>query len=70
MELKYSYYYFISALDPETCKKIIEHGESKLKQDQENGIDTKGFTFGETQKGGMSIDNNMPQAELSKQELK
>jgi hypothetical protein len=70
MELKYSYYYFISALDPETCKKIIELGESRLKQDQENGLDTNGFTFGETQKGGISVDNNMPQAELTKQQLK
>lgn len=74
MELKYSYYYFKSAIDPETCQKIIDLGTSKLEEDRSNGVSTTGYTFGETQKGGYldenSPDSDTPQGELTKQQLK
>lgn len=68
MELKNTYYWFKSALSPETCQKIIDAGSAKIEADKAAGISTAAYTFGETQKG--SPNAIMPQGEQSRQELK
>jgi PKHD-type hydroxylase len=50
MQLKNSYYYFKSALSPELCKKIIDHGLKILDENKKKGIDTSAVTFGNNHK--------------------
>jgi len=69
MQLKYSYYYFKSAIPPETCKRIIDLGVSKLTAEKEKGINVEAYTFGDRQKSAVG-DGVPAQGELSRQELK
>jgi len=50
MQLQHSYYYFKSALSPEQCKKIIDHGLKKLDESKKKGIDTSAVTLGNNHK--------------------
>jgi predicted 2-oxoglutarate/Fe(II)-dependent dioxygenase YbiX len=50
MELKNNYYWFQSALSPEVCDEILKLGKEKLKSEEESGISTEAYTFGDTQK--------------------
>jgi PKHD-type hydroxylase len=56
MDLKYSYFWFKSALTPETCTRIIELGKSKLAEEEAKGNSTEGYTFGQRQKGALGKD--------------
>lgn len=68
MQLKYSYFFFKSAIPPETCQRIIDLGVSKLELERSQGLNVEAYTFGDRQKGAL---NNAPsQGELSRQELK
>jgi PKHD-type hydroxylase len=69
MELRNTYYYFKSALDPETCAKIIKLGTDKIAANKAAGLSTEAYTFGDTQKSKMGADAQ-PQGELAKDELK
>ena len=68
MELRNTYYYFKSAIAPDTCEKIIKMGTDKIAADKAAGFSTTAYTFGETQKGGGGA--TTPQGEQSRQELK
>lgn len=68
MELKNTYYYFLNAITPEICKKIIDHGTAKIAAEKAAGLSTEAYTFGDTQKSTMP--NAMPQGESVKDELK
>lgn len=56
MQLQNSYYWFKSAIPPETCKQIIELGTSKIKEEEAKGNSTEAYTFGDQQKGAMGED--------------
>jgi PKHD-type hydroxylase len=45
------YWYFQSAINPETCQKIIDLGESRLQEIESSGGSTSAVTFGDNQKG-------------------
>ncbi len=68
MQLKYSYFYFKSAIPPETCQRIIDLGKSKLESERSQGLNVEAYTFGDRQKGALS--DAPAQGELSRQELK
>jgi PKHD-type hydroxylase len=68
MDLKNKYYHFVSALTPEICSKIIDHGTSIIKKNKELGLDTSGTTFGDKHKS--AIKDGKPQEDKSKQQLK
>ncbi len=67
MQLQNSYYYFKSAISPETCQKIINAGLEKIKEVESTGISTTAFTFGNSEKSARP--NAIPQGELSLSEL-
>lgn len=56
MQLKNSYYYFKSAIDPDICQKIINLGISKITEAEAQGINTEAYTFGNSQKSAMGSD--------------
>lgn len=51
MQLDHYYWYFQSAIDPETCQKIIDMGEAKMQEAKARGESTEAYTFGDNQKG-------------------
>jgi PKHD-type hydroxylase len=53
MQLKNSYYFFKSAIEPEVCQKIIDLGTSKIIDNERLGISTDAYTFGDSQKSAM-----------------
>lgn len=68
MNLKYPYYYFISAISKDNCSKIIDAGLKKINEYQLKGIDTSAVTFGNNQK--QKNNNKLPQKEKSILQLK
>jgi hypothetical protein len=48
--------YYISAIKPEMCQKIISHGLSKMVIDENKGISKTASTFDGKEKGGISRD--------------
>jgi PKHD-type hydroxylase len=68
MQLNNSYYYFKSAIPPETCQRIIDLGVSQLEDERSRGENVEAYTYGDRQKGAMI--GAMPQGEASKQALK
>ena len=58
MQLKKSYMYYLSAIKPEMCKKIISHGLSKMVVDESKGISKKASTFDGKEKGGTDSKGN------------
>lgn len=68
MQLHYSYYYHQSALDSETCKKIIKLGTDRIAEEKSQGKSTAAYTFGDKQKDAMP--DALPQGEFSVQQLK
>jgi PKHD-type hydroxylase len=67
MNLHNSYYWFNSVIDPETCKKIIDLGLSKIEKNKKDGISTAGVTYGSREK--QSLDNATPLQEKTLEEL-
>jgi PKHD-type hydroxylase len=68
MQLKNSYYYFISAIPPETCKRIIELGTEKIAAEKAAGHSVEAYTYGEMQKGARG-DDAAPQGDQSRQTM-
>lgn len=68
MQLKNSYYYFQSAIPPETCQRIIEAGNKRIKELEDSGKDVEAYTFGEMQKGAHP--EAAPQGEMTREEIK
>jgi len=68
MNLKHSYFYFISAISKNDCQKIIKLGLDTLSKNKEKGIDTVAKTFGNNHK--QNNDNKIPQNEKSILQLK
>ena len=58
MQLKNSYMYYINAIKPEMCKKIISHGLSKMVTDESKGISKVAATFDGKEKGGIDMKGN------------
>ena len=58
MQLKNSYMYYLSAIKPEMCKKIISHGLSKMVIDESKGISKNASTFDGKEKGGVDFKGN------------
>ena len=48
--------YYLSAIKPEMCQKIISHGLSKMVIDENKGISKTASTFDGKEKGGISRD--------------
>jgi PKHD-type hydroxylase len=67
MQLTNSYYWFRSAIDPETCKKIIDLGVTKIEEEKLKGHNVEAYTFGDEQKGAKP--QASPKGELTAQEL-
>jgi PKHD-type hydroxylase len=68
MQLKYSYYWFKSALSDEICDKIINLGLSTIEKEQREGHSVEAYTFGDGQKGANP--SAAPRGELTREELK
>jgi len=68
MQLEHSYWHFKSAINPETCKRIIDLGLSKLHAAQSAGHSTEAHTFGNKEK--QSMPNSPAQGELTAEEMK
>ena len=58
MQLRNSYMYYISAIKPEMCKKIISYGLSKMVIDESKGISKLASTFDGKEKGGIDSKGN------------
>ena len=58
MQLRNSYMYYIKAIKPEMCKKIIAHGLSKMVVDESQGISRTASTFDGKEKGGTDAKGN------------
>ena len=63
MQLRNSYMYYISAIKPEMCKKIISYGLSKMVIDESKGISKLASTFDGKEKGG--IDSKVIRCQIS-----
>ena len=50
--------YYISAIKPEVCQKIISHGLSKMVVDESKGISKTASTFDGKEKGGVDRQGN------------
>ena len=68
MQLSNQYYYFKNAIPPDTCKRILDLGISKIESERAKGNSVEGVTFGNEQKGAKGS-SAAPQAELTKLEL-
>ena len=58
MQLKNSYMYYLSAIKPEMCKKIISHGLSKMVIEESKGHSKVASTFDGKEKGGTDMKGN------------
>lgn len=69
MQLTNQYYYFKSAIPPETCQRIIGMGVQKIEAERAKGENVEAYTFGDEQKGAKGPDA-APQAEMTKEEIR
>jgi PKHD-type hydroxylase len=53
MELENKYWWFKSALSNDVCNKIIDIGLTKIKEDEQKGLNTMGYTHGDVDKQAM-----------------
>jgi len=69
MQLKYSYWWFKSAISPENCQKILDCGNAKIQQELETGNSIDAITFGDSQKQdapeGSTALNETPLSEIN-----
>lgn len=72
MMVKNSYYWFKSALSPETCQKIVDMGLNKLYQIKQSGGTTEATTFGDNHKQALEKKGIQAKAQADKtvEELK
>ena len=68
MQTQNSYYWFNSALSPETCQKIIDMGKNKLQEIKDKGESTEATTHGDNHKQAMK--NGLPQHDKTIEDLK
>ena len=55
MQLRNSYMYYINAIKPDMCKKIIAHGLSKMVVDEGKGVSRNASTADGKEKGGTGL---------------
>jgi len=67
MQLTNNYWYFISEIDQQTCKEIVDRGLARIEEIKQKFGTAEGYTFGEKQKGVKP--SAIPQGEQSKQQL-
>lgn len=70
MQLQYQYYYFKSALPPETCDRILDMGIKRLEDERARGHTVEANTHGDRQKSSVAGGAGSPQGEFTKEELK
>ena len=58
MQLRNSYMYYINAIKPDMCKKIIAHGLSKMVVDEGKGVSRNASTADGKEKGGTDSKGN------------
>ena len=58
MQLLKNYMYYISAIKPDMCKKLISYGLSKMTVDEQKGISKRASTFDGKEKGGTDTKGN------------
>lgn len=68
MELENKYWWFKSALSDDVCNKIINIGLKKIKEDEQKGLNTMGYTHGDIDKQAMP--NGVSQGDKSLSQLK
>jgi len=51
MQLSNNYWYFKSAIDSDTCRKIVNLGKSIIQDNKNKGVATEATTFGNAEKG-------------------
>ena len=66
MELRHNYWYFKSALNDETCDKILEVGKKRLQECREQGISVSATTFGFADKESVLKKNSLAQSGANK----
>ena len=71
MQVRNTYYYFKSALSPEQCQRIIDHGVDKLDNIKKEGGSTEATTFGDNHKQAFEKagKNVIPQHDKTLQDL-
>jgi len=67
MHLTHNYWWFKSAIDPDTCQRIINLGKHKLEQQRQEGVNVEGTTFDDSEKG--KNPNAQSQGEKTKVQL-
>jgi PKHD-type hydroxylase len=74
MQLHNYYWCFKSAIDSETCQKIIDMGEAKMQEATLKGENIEATTFGDVQKGAMEADaepqNDQPLIKIARKKKK
>lgn len=68
MQTQNSYYWFNSALSPETCQKIIDMGKNGLQSIKDKGLSTEATTHGDNHKQAMK--DALPQHDKTIEDLK
>ena len=68
MQTQNSYYWFNSALSPETCQKIIDMGKKSLQSIKDKGLSTEATTHGDNHKQAMK--DALPQHDKTIEEMK
>ena len=67
MQLLNNYFYFKSVISPEDCQKIIETGNNKILEEEENGVNTAAWVHGSLEK--QSMPDAPPAKDLTPYEL-
>jgi PKHD-type hydroxylase len=68
MQLTNSYYYFIEAIPPDVCQRIIDLGVEKIEKERSTGVNVEAYTFGNEQKSAKGPDA-VSQKEMTAQDL-
>jgi 2OG-Fe(II) oxygenase superfamily len=67
MQLNTSYCWFKDAVSKEFCEKVIALGTERIEKDKTLGINTEGYTFGNSEKGANPLAT--PQGDQTKEQL-
>lgn len=67
MQLSNNYWYFKSAIDKDTCRKIVNYGKSIIQENLNNGYNVEATTFGNAEKSANP--NAIPQADKTAKDL-
>jgi len=66
MQIKNSYFWFKSALEPEECQRIIDQGNKQISENKNSGADVSATTFGNSHKQALEAEGFKPEAQNDK----